>query len=526
MKRRNFLKSTAAVLPFAIGGFPVRVFGRNPIFETLAPLADCPDRILVLIQLAGGNDGLNTVIPLDQYAAYNAARSAIAVPQSQALKLTNETGLHPNLSPLKNLHTSGKLAVLQSVGYPTPNYSHFRSTDIWLTGSDYDQYISTGWMGRYLEGEYPGFPLGYPNASMPHPLAIQVGSTISPALEGAAANMGMAFSNPLTYYNIEKDTTGTPPQTPSGNYIDYVRDVGLQVENFATPVKNAAATVTIKSGKWTPANQNILADQMKIVAQLIAGGLKTRVYIVTLGGFDTHTNQNKDATGSSKVYSHPQLLGLLSTAIDAFQDEMRLQATEDRVVGMTFSEFGRRVMTNGGGTDHGAAAPIFVFGTNVNAGIFGPNPAIPSSVTVNDNIPMYYDFRSVYASILKDWFCADEQKIRNALYKDFQIIPFIKGSTASSVATDAERAQVAIESVYPNPFVTSTNVQVRTLPGSASTLSLFDFLGREARRVSVNGEWSAVRAVNIDAEGLATGNYYLRLASGNLVAMKPVSLVR
>jgi len=521
MKRRNFLKSTAALLPFAIGGFPIRVFGRNPIFESLAPLTDCPDRVLVLIQLVGGN----TVIPLDHYGNYQQARSAIAVPQAQVLKLTNETGIHPKLTQLQNLYTGGKLAVLQSVGYDTPNFSHFRSTDIWLTGSDYDKYVSTGWMGRYLQGEFPGFPVGYPNTAMPHPLAIQVGSIISPALEGAAANMGMAFSNPLTYYNIVKDSTGNPPQTPAGAYTDYVRDVGVQVENFATPVKDAAAKVTIKSGKWPTVNQNTLADQMKIVAQLIAGGLKTRVYIVTLGGFDTHTNQNNDASGTSKNYSHPQLLGFINTAIDAFQDELKLQSVEDRVVGMTFSEFGRRIFANSG-TDHGAAAPLFVFGTNVNPGIYGPNPVIPASVTTNDNIPMHYDFRSVYASLLKDWFCADEQKIRDVLFKDFQIIPFIKGSTGAVEPTTAERAQVSIESVYPNPFVTGTTVKVRTLPGAASTLSLFDFLGREVRTAPINGAWADVRSISFDVEGLPTGNYYLRLASGNLVATKAVNVVR
>ncbi len=525
MKRRNFLKSTAALLPFAIGGFPIRVFGRNPMFESLAPLADCPDRVLVLIQLAGGNDGLNTVIPLDQYSNYQKARTAIAVPQAQVLKLTNETGLHPKLAQVKNLYTAGKIAVLQSVGYDTPNFSHFRSTDIWLTGSDYDQYISTGWMGRYLQGEFPGFPVGFPNATMPHPLAIQVGSIISPALESATANMGMAFSNPLTYYNIVKDGTGNPPANAAGAYTDYVRDVGVQIENFATPVKNAAASVSIKSGKWPAINQNVLADQMKIVAQLIAGGLKTRVYIVTLGGFDTHTNQNTDATGTSKNYSHPQLLGFLNTAIDAFQDELKLQNKEDNVIGMTFSEFGRRIYANSG-TDHGASAPLVVFGTNVNAGVFGPNPVIPSNVTVNDNVPMHYDFRSVYASLLKDWFCADEQKIRDVLFKDFQIIPFIKGSTAAVEPTPTERGQVAIESVYPNPFVTGTTVNVRTMPGASSTLSLFDFLGKEVRTSPITGTWNDVRSISFDVEGLPSGNYYLRLASGNLVATKAVSIVR
>ena len=139
---------------------------------------------------------------------------------------------------------------------------------------------------------------------------------------------------------------------------------------------------------------------------------------------------------------------------------------------------------------------------------------------------MHYDFRSVYASLLKDWFCADEQKIRDVLFKDFQIIPFIKGSTAAVEPTRAERGQVAIESVYPNPFVTGTTVNVRTMPGASSTLSLFDFLGKEVRTSPITGTWSDVRSISFDVEGLPSGNDYLRLASGNLVATKAVSIGR
>jgi uncharacterized protein (DUF1501 family) len=160
MKRRDFIKASSAVLPFALSGFPIRAFGRSPIFDALVPQGACDDHVLVLIQLVGGNDGLNTVIPLDQYSAYTNARSNIAVVESQVLKLTNATGLHPQLTALQNLYSAGKLSVVQSVGYPTPNFSHFRSTDIWLSASDYDVEISTGWLGRFFEKEYPGFPVG------------------------------------------------------------------------------------------------------------------------------------------------------------------------------------------------------------------------------------------------------------------------------------------------------------------------------------------------------------------------------
>lgn len=522
MKRRDFIKASTAVLPFALGGFPIRAFASSPIFDSLMPQGACDDHVLVLIQLGGGNDGLNTVIPLDQYSEYSNARSNIAVAENQVLKLTNETGLHPQLTALRNLYTSGKLSVVQSVGYPTPNFSHFRSTDIWLSASDYDVEISTGWLGRFLEKEYPGFPVGYPNVSMPHPLAIQVGSVISPALEGVAANMGMAFTNPTTYYNIEKDLSGAPSATRTGNYIDYIRDVGDQLEDFAIPVKNAALKFTAKSSKWPSANQNTLADQMKIVAQLISGGLMSKVYIVTLNGFDTHSYQN--SAGNGQQYSHPQLLGWLSQAIDAFQDELKLQAVEDRVIGMTFSEFGRRIRSNGsGGTDHGAAAPIFFFGKNINEGIIGANPIIPTSPTSEDNIPMLYDFRSVYASILKDWFCADETKIRDVLFKDFQTIPIIKGSTASVQRPELSDIASSIGFIYPNPFHTSTNITLHC-SGEHIYLSVFDAIGREvatlADRTFEKGEYR----IPFDAQTLTRGTYYIRLQTRSHIETKVVQL--
>ena len=176
-----------------MNGLPVTAFGRSPLLDAL-DAAPCEDRVLVLVQLNGGNDGLNTLIPLDQYAEYTAARSNIAIEEAKVLKLTNEAGLHPQMTGLSQMYHNGLVRVVQAVGYPTPNYSHFRSTDIWLSASDSEEVISTGWMGRYLEHAYPGFPLGYPNASMPDPLAIQVGSVISPGLEGTTANMGMALS--------------------------------------------------------------------------------------------------------------------------------------------------------------------------------------------------------------------------------------------------------------------------------------------------------------------------------------------
>src|ERR1700761_4739787 len=196
MKRREFFRSSIPVLlPALIPGISLRAMTSafvRPMRE------DASDHVLVLIQLNGGNDGLNTVIPLDSYSAYHSARPNIAIPEDKVLRLQgfDSTGLHPAMPELQQLFNAGKLTILQGVSYPQPNFSHFRATDIWLTGADAGQEMSTGWAGRYVDQQCPHFPQDYPNAAIHDPLAIQVGSLASPALQGQALTMGMAISNP------------------------------------------------------------------------------------------------------------------------------------------------------------------------------------------------------------------------------------------------------------------------------------------------------------------------------------------
>jgi len=514
MKRREFIRRTApaTLLPFALNGFSMRAFGRSPLLDALAKSSVDTDRVFVLIQLSGGNDGLNTVIPLDQYSAYTSARSNIAIAEDSALNLTTATGLHPQMAPLKRVYDDEKLRVVQSVGYPTPDYSHFRSTDIWLTASDYDQVISTGWMGRYLEEEYPGYPNGYPNATMPDPLAIQIGSTISTGLEGTAANTGMAFTDPASFYNIVTDQKDPVDGSRAGKELDFIRGVGDQILKFATPVRNAANKAKNLSTLYPAAKQNTLSDQLQIVARLIAGGLKTRIYIVGLGGFDTHSNQNSGGAGTP--VPHGTLLNQVSVAIEAFQDDLRLLGVEDRVVGMTFSEFGRRIKSNSsGGTDHGAAAPLFVFGTNVIPGVLGANPTIPTSVTAEDNIPMQFDFRSVYASILKDWFKVDDDELRTVLFRDFQILPIIKG-TSSGVDSSGRRSRTELRQNYPNPIVSSARIPF-IVDGGRTWIGIFDNTGRRLFDLVDRDLPAGDHEVVFDVDGLPSGTYYCRLQCGN-----------
>jgi len=427
MKRRSFLKNSIAsvVLPSFINGYSIKAMASSPFFDAINNSVDT-DHVLVLVQLSGGNDGLNTVIPLDLYDAYHVARTNIAIPQDKVLTLGDydKSGLHPAMTHLQQLYGDGKLAIVQAVSYPKPNFSHFRATDIWLSGANADQLLPTGWAGRYLEHRFPDFPEAYPSAAMPDPLAIQIGSITSPALQGSELTMGMAISNPTSFYNLVEGKDLPLPDSRAGDQLAYIRAMSIKTDQYATVIKKAAQRVVKQSSQYPAAGKNPLADQLKIVARLIAGGLQTKVYIVNMGGFDTHAKQTETDTTTG---NHARLLGRVSEAIGAFMADLNELEVGNRVTGMTFSEFGRRIKSNAsGGTDHGAAAPVFVFGNAVQAGVIGETPAIPANATVNDNVAMQHDFRSLYATLLEQWFATDKVEAGKILLADYATLPLLK----------------------------------------------------------------------------------------------------
>ncbi len=423
MKRRDFLRRAipATMLPFGINGFSLAAYGRPPFREPVLADGAPPDRVLVLIQLNGGNDGINTLIPLDQYATYYDLRSNIAIPEDRVLRLTDRTGLHPAASGLKTLYDGGKLCIVQGVSYPNPNLSHFRATDIWLTASDYNQYLSNGWMGRYLDFEFQGYPGGYPNEEMPDPLAIQIASVASIGFQGPSQSMAVTLQDPNTFYRLVSGSTSggedEVPQTPAGRELAYIRQIGDQSVRYAARVKAAADRAKNRSSLYPAAGRNALADQLKVVARLIGGGLKTRMYLVSMGGFDNHSNQA--VSGETTTGTHATLLGNLAAAALAFQDDIELLGAGHRVIAMTFSEFGRRVVSNGSlGTDHGTAAPMFLFGGMVRPGIAGSNPSLTD--LTSGNLKTQYDYRTVYAAVLNQWFGVPAVDLDAVLLKEFQ----------------------------------------------------------------------------------------------------------
>ena len=437
MKRRDFIKRTSAVsAPLLLSGLPVMASPHtgNSLFDMLAYSSMSCGKVLVIIQQNGGNDGLNTVIPLDRYSELSAARSNILIPNASVLRLNNypNTGLNPAMTGMKSLFDSGKLAIVQSVSYPNPNYSHFRATDIWFSASASNQYLDTGWMGRELDTTYPNYPQDYPkdNALMADPLAIQIGSSLPFSLQGPAVNMGYNFSSVSALQNITSGTTDPAPANDYGHELTFLRLMQTQSNAYRDRVTTAYNKTQASGGSY-PASGNALADALKTVAKLIGGGLQTPIYIVNHPySHDTHTAQVNDTDHT--IGTQANNLGILSVAITAFQADLEAKGVANKVTGMTFSEFGRRIKSNDSvGTDHGTSAPVFFFGAGVQGNVIGTSPVLPANATVNDQVPMQFDFRQLYATVMQNWLCLTPAESQTVLGSSFPTLNnLFKGTNA------------------------------------------------------------------------------------------------
>jgi len=450
MKRRQFFTAASSMLvPIMVDGFGVKSLAKNSalVQSLMRTKALNSDRILVIIYLNGGNDGLNTVIPLEYYSEYMGLRGNIAIPENRVLGLSGnvETGFHPSLTGMQALYNEGKLSIVHSVSYPSPNQSHVRSSDIWMTGVDANQFSSSGWAGRYLNDRFAGYPQNYPNAEMEDPLAVQIGYVGTTTLLGNNQSMGITLSNPDSFYQLIGTQTPNQSDLPccdAGELISFVREQQLLAVGYASEIRNAANAGRNLATYPAASAANELAEQLKIVARLIHGGLKSKIYYVELGGFDTHAGQ----VGTNNTEGlHAQLLKKLSDGIAAFQNDLKLQGTEDKVIGMTFSDFGRRATSNASkGTDHGVGAPMFVFGTGVKRQVIGTNPDLvngllpvnPQSWETNRDIKMQIDFRRVYSDILNDWFGTVPSKTDQLLFRNFKTTSLFS-DTVQTIASGA-----------------------------------------------------------------------------------------
>lgn len=445
MKRRSFIKTGSLLsTPFLLKGLPVTAAPStgNSLLDKLAEAAAGCGKILVIVQMNGGNDALNTFFPLDKWTNLSNARSNILMNQSSVLPLNGNstTGFHPAMTGLRDLYNDGKLMLVQAVSYPNPNFSHFRATDIWFSASGSDVTLESGWLGRTLDKQYPNFPTGYPNTSMPDPLAIQIGSTLPFSLQGPTINMGYNTNNPNNLLNVINGITDPTPNNDYGRELAFLRIMKDQSNAYRAVIQNAYNVVPAQTATYPASNS--LANQLRIVARLINGGLTTPIYIVNhSNSFDTHENQ-VDTTDHT-LGTHANILTIFSQAIAAFQQDLTLMNKAHLVTGMTHSEFGRRIKSNASfGTDHGTAAPVMFFGASLNTnpavvsgtaypvpGMIGTSPNLPLNATVSDQVPMQFDYRQLYATVMKDWFCMNETDVNAVLGSAFTRLPIFQNST-------------------------------------------------------------------------------------------------
>jgi uncharacterized protein (DUF1501 family) len=362
--------------------------------------------ILVVLQLSGGNDGINTLIPFGD-ANYAKLRPTLGIPASDVLKLTDGVGLHPSLGKLKTLYDQGKMAVIQGVGYPNPNRSHFRSMDIWHSAQP-ETFERSGWLGRYVSACQCAQDNALPAISVGDQLntLFWTDTTLVPAIASIGA---FSFLTDTKYKNDRTYQLQTLQNiyNQAGNWSAQealIRRGTIQALASSDALQKVASSYT--STVTYPAN-NGLANQLKMVAQVIAGNLGTRLFSVSMGGFDTHTNQKENQA---------KLFGQLGDAVEAFMQDLVNMKQQDNVTIMAFSEFGRRVKQNGSnGTDHGTAEPMFIIGNNIHGGLYGSYPSL-GDLDNNGDLKFSADFRSVYAGMLRDVVGADPTAILGGTY--------------------------------------------------------------------------------------------------------------
>ncbi len=423
MNRRDFLYNSfaGAVAPVFLAGVGFRPMSAS-VFPSM--LCDYSDRTLVIIYLAGANDIVNTTVPLNQFSTYVSNRPNIHLPQSSLITLDGslpgdqQLGLNPNLAGFKSLYDSGLLSIVQRVGYPTPNRSHFASEDIMLRGIDGTVPIDNeeeGWLGRFLKDRYPNYS-GAPFGNELDPLGIILGKAPSTGFHTAEeheVSINLSGQDPAGFYNIIASLSGEPitqfPNSDHGRMLQYLATV-----EKSTQVYSERISEVFNAGRNSSTNypDSDLGDQLKTIARLLSGGSRTKAFMARKGGWDNHVNQ---VVGSNPTTGqHANLLKDVSEALQAFQNDLTGLGISHRVTTVIFSEFGRKIIQNGNmGTDHGTLSSMFIIGSSVNAGVIGQNLNLNDQDRQGAANPaqLQHDYRSVFSSILQDWLGASDDSL-------------------------------------------------------------------------------------------------------------------
>ncbi len=500
--RRSFIQALGIVGggSMMLGNQMVSANKPSPLSVALANAEN--DNILVIIRLEGGNDGLNTIVPVYDYGSYANLRPTIRHEQSDLLSLNPDFAIPNYMNDLESVWGDGKMKVVHGVGYPEQNLSHFRSTDIWASTADTFE-EPTGWWGRYFEDLYPDYLINPPDI----PPAVQVGNVGNLIFDGNDNNYAFTVANLDQLENVAQNgalhDVLNLPDCVYGDKLLFMRATANTTFNYAQVIHNAYINGTNNANYGS----GDLAQQLAAVAKLIKGGLGTKVYMVSLGSFDTHANQ---------VIRHQELLEDLSSTIKAFYDDLGTSGMDDKVLSMTISEFGRRPYENGSeGTDHGAASPMFLFGSGLNgSGFVGSHPDL-NVWDANDNLIPSTDFRDVYTTVLTNWFCLDEQTISdimlNETYEQLNLGFSCEGLSNGDFGAGKRFTHA--------PVYDENGVYILLdIPAAGHTVvKLYDMLGRDigtlANQVFLEGK-KRIRVRESINKRLSLGQYIYRISYG------------
>ncbi|MBK6609341.1 MAG: DUF1501 domain-containing protein [Sphingobacteriales bacterium] len=498
--RRSFLTSlglTAVGGMLMAGSNPLRVLAGSPILNALA--ASPANRTLVIIRLDGGNDGLNTIIPRGNSYYYN-ARPNIAITEANLSPLTTDVGINKAMDALLPLWNEGKMAVMQSVGYPSQNYSHFRSSDIWATASDSDTEWHTGWLGRTLANEFPLMSEAPP--TVPPAIEIGLNSSLSFAHD-TSGYMSLAVYDMVSFYRLAQTgqlwDTSNLADCEYGDEQKFMRQMYNNSYRYADNIKKTYEK-TVNTANYP---NSTLARQMAAVARLIKGRLGTKVYMVSIGGFDTHVNQ---------VGAHETLLSRIAESVKAFFDDLNAdQEVADNTLVMTISEFGRRLPQNGtAGTDHSSAAPVLMWGNGVIGGVKGNLADL--------NIPYYaeptftLDFRTIYAAVLKNWFCLNPVLVDYVFQQHFDPTPNLLPDCSNNYTDNP----AVLMGHNPNATYSAMEIKFGLMYKGQVTISILNPQGQKLATIlsELKEAGSYTVTFNRMPYGLPPGDYLYRIEAG------------
>ncbi|MRT15508.1 DUF1501 domain-containing protein [Vitellibacter sp. q18] len=510
--RRSFIQALglAGAGGIMLGHASISASKASPLSVALA--ASENENILVIIRLKGGNDGLNTIVPVYDYATYANLRPTIRHQQNNLINLNADFAIPNYMGALESVWGDGKMKVVHGVGYPQQNLSHFRSAAIWASTDDVNT-ENTGWWGRYFEDRYPDYLINPPQI----PPAIQIGSIGDLIFDGNDSNYAFSVANTDQLANVaqngvQHDVTNLP-DCVYGDKLLFMRATTNTTVRYSGVINNAY----LASNNSANYSDEPLAKQLAIVARLIKGNLGTKVYMVTLDGFDTHANQLDEQRG---------LLEDLSNSIKNFYDDLAATGVDDKVLTMTISEFGRRPYENGSnGTDHGAASPVMLFGAGLDGNGFVGNHPNLTEWDADDNLIPTTDFRDIYSTVLTEWFCLDPSVVSTILLnQNYQTLDMGIACQGLSNPDFNNTTRFAHVPIYQND---RTKIEIN-MPNTANVdIKLYDMMGREVgtleNKILSPGKYSIDVKDKIKRR-LFYGQYIYRIATGGQFYSKSIQI--